>query len=52
VLISNEASNDGMVKHYNHFNLINTGDDIYLYFAGVAVRKSLDQKLRSKLEEM
>jgi hypothetical protein len=46
VLISSESSNNRMINHYNQYNLIEAGDDIYTSFTGIAVRKTLEKKIK------
>ncbi len=52
VFIAPEYSIKQMIAYYNEYNLIESGDDIYQSFRGIAVRKSLNTSLRTKIENM
>jgi hypothetical protein len=52
VLIASEYTNKQIIAYYNEYNLIESGDDIYPSFFGIAVRKSLNTSLRTKIEKL
>jgi hypothetical protein len=52
VLISSEASNIRMLKHYSQFNLIETKVIEQESYNGILVRKNLNKRLKSRIEKL
>jgi len=52
VLIASEIENNRLINHYNQFNLIVAARGNFWSYAGIAVRKNLDNKLKAKINKL